>query len=121
MSNLKLPTLTWHALECITAGRPTVTVAYKTTVTANADGMFGTFAIRHHGNLIAYVGLTSIQLVHAGWNSVTTANRLNRVCVDNGVNVRVGIRQGILSLIDPSTNRPTPLPRDQRTTFTVNA
>ena len=119
MSNLKLPSLTWHSLDRIVGGRPTKTIAYATTVTANANGMFGTFAIRHHGNVIAYVGLTRIQLVHAGWDSVTTAHRLNRVCVDNGLSVRVGIRQGTLSLIDGKTV--WALPREQRATFDVRA
>jgi hypothetical protein len=119
MTNLKLPTLTWHTLDRIAGGRSTATIGYKTTVTANADGMFGTFAIRHHGNVIAYVGLTRVQLVHAGWDSITTAHRLNRVCVDNGLDVRVGIRQGILSLMRGSEI--WSLPREQRATFDVKA
>jgi len=119
MTNLKLPSLTWHSLERLTGGRPSATIGYKTTVTANADGMFGTFAIRHHGNIIAYVGLDRVQLRHAGWNSRTTAHRLDRICLDNGLTVRVGIRQGILSLIRGS--EVWALPREQRATFDVNA
>lgn len=119
MSNLKLPSLTWHSLELSLAGRLSKKIAYETTVKANADGMFGTFALYHHGNLIAYVGLTRVQLVHAGWNSRTTAHRLNRVCVDNGLSVRVAIRKGVLVLIDGK--KLWALPREQRATFGVGA
>jgi len=119
MTNLKLPSLTWHSLERLTGGRARATIGYKTTATANADGMFGTFAIRHHGSIIAYVGIDRVQLRHAGWDSITTAHRLNRVCVDNGLSVRVGIRQGILSLI--RDDEVWALPREQRATFDVNA
>ena len=116
MSNLKLPSMTYDSLAEKLRGASERTIAYKTkAIQYDVDGL--SIGVTHHDHLIAIVHPNGVQLVHAGWNSVTTSARMNRVLCDNlpGTEYRVGIRQGILSLIHHYEVRP--LSRTHRETF----
>lgn len=75
------------------------TIARNTTVelVSHPRGM----VIRHHGNAIALLGDEGFTLENSGWDSSSTAQRLNRILLDNAPSTpyRIGIRQGITSLI----------------------
>lgn len=82
MSNLNLPPMTYVTLRArITNRYPTrVKLAYETTAELYQGD---TVLVRHHGNPIAHLGPDYFTLDNAGWNSVTTANRLNAILRDN--------------------------------------
>jgi hypothetical protein len=52
------------------------------TSVMNIDGVS---QVRLHGNLIAEVGDTWIQLFDGGWQTVTTKSRLNAILSEHGV------------------------------------
>lgn len=94
MSNLNLPRMTYANLATLTKGRiDRVSIAYKTTVErSNSGGLRGSwdlFLVRHHGNPIAEIGPDFFTIDNGGWNSRTTADRLNRIVRDMGANYHV--------------------------------
>lgn len=99
MSNLTLPKLTVAALnKSMTRGDKKLafaTTAHRTWNDAEADY---NYHIAHHDNGIATIGCDFIQISHAGWNSTTTANRLNHILIDNGIPFRVNIQHGEMVL-----------------------
>ena len=90
MSNLNLPRMTYANLATLTRGRiDRVKLAYETTVErmrASNGASWDVFLIRHHGNAIAEIGPDYFTLDNGGWNSRTTADRLQRILKDNGAN-----------------------------------
>lgn len=95
MSNLKLPSMTAFDLAKIVKTDREKTIAYETTAERywnDAQAEYGYF-IRHHGNMIAHITPDYIELSNAGWDSRTTAMRLNRICIDNNMPFRVAMRQ----------------------------
>lgn len=84
MSNLSLPKMTFVTLNAMLsnaeeAGRQSqLKIAYETTIERGAG-----IVVRHHGNPIAAIGRDFFTLGNGGWNSVTTANRLNHILRDN--------------------------------------
>jgi kynurenine formamidase len=69
-------------------------IAYKTHAhrTWNDGEADYNYHIAHHNNGIATIGVDFIQISHAGWNSKTTAHRLDRILLDNNVPFRVRIQ-----------------------------
>lgn len=90
MSNLNLPRMTYANLATLTRARTDrVKLAYETTaerVRASNGASWDAFLIRHHGNAIAEIGPDYFTLDNGGWNSRTTADRLQRILRDNGAN-----------------------------------
>lgn len=90
MSNLNLPRMTYVNLAKLTRGRiDRVKLAYETTaerIQASNGASWDTFLIRHHGNAIAEIGPDYMTLDNGGWNSRTTADRLQRILKDNDIN-----------------------------------
>ena len=89
MSNLKLPTLTYAALDArvpeldsYSAVGRNVTIGYKTSAYR-----FGTsICIQHHGTTIAALGATgAVHVTNDGYGSSTTRARLHSILVDNGI------------------------------------
>ena len=98
MTNLKLPPLTYDSLNALLAGRPYRKIGYATTV--ERDYRYkDIISIVHHGAVIADVSQGEVYLRQAGYHSQTTAHRLNRVCVDNGLETRVGFRKGWMCML----------------------
>lgn len=98
MTNLKLPPLTYDSLATILGGSPYRKIGYKTE--AFRDYRFpAVIGIRHHGTTIAEVSQGEVFLQGVDYHSRTTAHRMNLVCVDNGLYVRVGFRQGKLWML----------------------
>lgn len=93
MSTLEMPTMTLDALKALTRGRD-VNIAYKTRATWHTDKAGTTVTIRHHGNAIASISQNDLLVTGAGWNSVTTANRLRKILADNTVGANVFIKNG---------------------------
>ena len=88
MSNLTLKATDWASLAKLAKNGETKKLGYNTTV-ENVDG---TMFIRHHDNIIAALSPDgSFTISNAGWGSVTTRDRLNRILRSNGV--RFGITQ----------------------------
>lgn len=86
MSNLSLPKMTFPTLSGMLQnarlkGNWRVKLAYETTAERGNDGK--TIIVRHHGNAIAHIGPDFFTLTGAGWNSRTTADRLNAILRDN--------------------------------------
>lgn len=88
MSNLKLPRMTYDSLKLGIEQRRTrnpdtpMTLAYATTAEYYYEYGDEFIGIRHHGNAIAQVGPDRLDLTTAGWDSVTTANRLHKILGD---------------------------------------
>lgn len=99
MSNLKLPNLSYSNIRAILAdsGKSRVKIAYATEVMQEPLGV----AVLHHGNIIArvYPPAGTLTVDTCGWDSVTTAARLDKVLRDNGVPYRVAIRKGETRLL----------------------
>lgn len=108
MTNLKLPNMGYKALADSLAGKSgRVTLAYKTQAMVFDSGPgYAEIEVYHHGNRIAVLSPFSVWLGNANWHSVTTANRLNRIAVDNGLPIRVAIRQGTMTILDNDTLAP---------------
>lgn len=92
MSNLNLPTMSYTNLDKVLtdSGKSRVKLAYATDAMRVGRGI----AVLHHDNMIATLAPDAIQVDTCGWDSVTTANRLNRILVDSGLPYRVSIKQG---------------------------
>lgn len=97
MSNLKMPTMTLDALKTRTKGRD-ANIAYKTRAVWHTDMGGVIVAIEHHGNVIATMSPNSLIVTGAGWNSVTTANRLHKILRDNNVSARVFVKAGQMTI-----------------------
>lgn len=96
MSNLRLPSLKWSDVHAFGSG----TLAYATTADVTNAGA----VIQHHGSTIALLapqpnGGLAIAVTNAGWDSMTTTARMDRVLQDNGVPWRVVIRNGRTTLL----------------------
>lgn len=106
MSNLKLPSLNYYALERLISTKPWrgSRIGYNTRAEGYSDGSIG---LTHHHNDIGRVferdGRIVVHVRFAGWNSRTTADRMNRLVRDNlGADspYSVRIHDGILSVHD---------------------
>lgn len=84
MRNLKLPSLKYGQVK---PGK----LCYATEATVDSSGWH---ALYHHGSLIATVEADSVFISTAGWDSSTTADRIDRVLQDNEVGYRVALRNG---------------------------
>lgn len=93
MSNLSLPKMTYVTLSGMLSNAEAkgkfnpLKIAYETTIERLPRTVNGTpryvILVRHHRNPIAEIGPDYFTLDNAGWHSVTTANRLNRILRDN--------------------------------------
>jgi hypothetical protein len=93
VTNLKLPPLTYDSLNARLKGAPSRKIGYATWV--ERDYRYeGVISIVHHGSVIADVSQGEVFLRKVEYHSQTTAYRLNRVCADNGLETRVGLRKG---------------------------
>jgi hypothetical protein len=98
VTNLKLPPLTYDSLSQILAWQPWSKIGYATTI--ERDYRYKeVISIVHHGAVIADVSPGEVFLRQVGYHSQTTAHRLNRVCVDNGLETRVGFRKGWMCML----------------------
>ena len=97
MTNLKLPVMTLDALKTLTNGKD-ARIAYKTCATWYAYKGVATVSIKHHGNVIATISPNILVVTSAGWNSVTTANRLRKILRDNNVNAHVFVKDGLMRI-----------------------
>lgn len=85
MSNLNLPAMTYTTLNAMLhnawlKGKDRVTIAYETTI---QWGHNNSVIVRHHNNQIAAITPDAFTLDNAGWDTRTTADRLNRILRDN--------------------------------------
>lgn len=99
MSNLNLPSMKYSdlvsSLVMLSSERK---LAYATTAQRTGDVV----EIRHHGNVIATLAPGMIKVDTCGWDSMTTASRLNRIVVDNGLPYRISIRKGDTKIMTDS-------------------
>lgn len=104
MSNLKLPTMTYSNLHTLLkrSGKSRVKIAYATEIVQEPLSI----AVVHHNSIIAriYSGgqPATVQVDTCGWDSMTTASRLNKIVVDNGLPYRISIRKGDTVLMTAS-------------------
>ncbi len=105
MPNLKLPNLSHASLTAILSDLKLkrTRLAYATWAALNADG---SVSVTHHDSIIAVIDQDSVALNSHGWDSMTTAQRMDRVLRDNGYSERISIRQGELTLLDGDTLKP---------------
>lgn len=87
MSNLTLPKMTYDTLRGMLSnarlkGGYKVKIAYETTIEFSSM-QDQTIIVKHHGNPIAEIGRDFFTITGAGWNSRTTADRLNKILRDN--------------------------------------
>ena len=103
MSNLKLPTLTYAALDArvpaldsYSAVGHNVTIGYKTSAYR-----FGTsICIQHHSTTIAALASDgAVHVTNDGYDSSTTRNRLHSILVDNGIPYGVTQRDFVQVLV----------------------
>lgn len=104
MSNLKLPTLNYAALDRLMRnrhGNPVAgkTLAYATTcqrvnLHSEIGGEGDYYIIQHHGSSIAQVSRYDVEVTNAGWHSRTTMDRLSRILHDNNTGWGCGIKGG---------------------------
>lgn len=118
MSNLILPTMTRDNLTRVilskrggNAEKP-VKIAYATHAKLQGDEV----RVYHHGNQIASLTPNRVWMSNAGWHTVTTANRLHRIAIDNGLSVGVGIKNFRMELRprDGSPARPFETPYTEK-------
>ena len=103
MSNLNLPNMSRENLLAILGTRYDKKIAHNTV----AEKMPGGVRVRYHGNNIAELTETRVWLSSAGWDTVTTSTRLDKIATDNGLPVRLAIRQGDMVTLDPDTLKVT--------------
>ena len=92
---LKLPALDFASLDAANKITPfkMTTVAWQTTIDAvDLDG-FGdyTYVFRFYGHIIGQISKDEAYLTNAGYDTSTTAARLNAIAVANKLNVYVGL------------------------------
>ncbi len=103
MSNLKLPNLSYSNLQEILSTKSRVRIAYATEVMRAYVGKQESMVLLHHDNIIASMpDADTLYIDNHGWHSRTTAQRIDRILMDNGFGpqVRVGIRQGEMATLD---------------------
>jgi hypothetical protein len=71
-------------------------VGYATTASVEGDAV----VVRHHGSVIATISRREVEVDNAGYDSVTTAHRIDRVLVDNATGARCFIRNGETVVVD---------------------
>lgn len=98
MSNLNLPSLKHSDLRKFLGTRPSCKLAFA-TYALNVHGS-DVIQIKHHDSIIAEIQPDHIELDNHGFESQTTAARMDRVLRDNGFNYRIAIRQREMSLLD---------------------
>jgi hypothetical protein len=104
VTNLKLPPLTYDSLATILGGAPYRKIGYATTV--ERDYRYkDIISVVHHGSVIVDVSPGEVLLRKVGHHSQTTAHRMNRACVDNGLETRVGFRKGWLCMLLQSNGK----------------
>lgn len=98
MSNLKLPLLSYENIKTILerSGKSRVAVAYATEVMQQVHGV----AVLHHGSVIAEMNGVDLELNNHGYDSQTTAKRMDHVLRDNGYTERVAIRQREMTVLN---------------------
>ncbi|QDK02067.1 hypothetical protein SEA_GIBBLES_110 [Gordonia phage Gibbles] len=97
MSNLNLPDMSAHALRGIVKGDGNYHhIAYKTECMITSDRV----NITHHGNLIAVLRDEYIFISNCGYETRTTANRLDHIVSAYCPRYRVGITQGSMVIRD---------------------
>ena len=74
---------TYHALDAYLGSRRARTIAHNTT--AERDGR--NIIVRLHGHKIATVTPTLVGVRDAGWRTVTTKDRLNRILEPCGARI----------------------------------
>lgn len=100
MSNLTLPKLTASNLDKIVKTNRERKIAYATTAERfwnDSEAEYG-YIVRHHDNPVARISRDRVTITHCGYNTVTTANRLNTVLADNDIPFRANIQQGEMVL-----------------------
>jgi hypothetical protein len=110
MSNLKLPIMRYESFIDSRFGVKRK-IAYKTTAERYNYSHGGyRIVIRHHGNAIAELYSDgTVWLGTGGWNSKTTAHRLEAIARDTKINngatgYSIGIRDGVIVVLDRTTN-----------------
>ena len=113
MSNLKLPTLSYAALDAALPARSTEaasgagrshTIGFKTRAYRFNDEI----CIQHHETTIATLSTDTVSVTPHGYVSSTTTARLHKVMVDNELwpnAYTVGIRNRELMVLTPNTMR----------------
>lgn len=71
-------------------------VGYATTATVEGDVV----VVRYHGSVVATISSREVEVDNAGYDSATTAHRINRVLVDNSTGARCFIRGGETVVVD---------------------
>lgn len=102
MSNLNLPNMSRENLLAILGTRYNKKIAHNTM----AEKMPGGVRVRYHGNTIAELTENRDWIGNAGWSTVTTSQRLNRIAQDNNLPIVLAIRQGVMVSLDPDTLKP---------------
>mgnify|MGYP003543219327 CR=1 FL=1 len=92
-----MPTMTLDALKTRTNGRD-ANIAYKTRAVWHTDKGGTIVSIEHHGNVIAVISPNILIVTGAGWNSVTTANRLRKILRDNNIGCHVFVKDGLMRI-----------------------
>lgn len=95
MSNLKLPVMSYANLRNLINDRGTwQKIAYETYAKYDAlpGSKWGTVSVRHHASTIATITPAAVTLDNHGFNSKTTAMRLNAIARANDTDVWVGIK-----------------------------
>ena len=113
MSNLKLPNLSYAALDAALPARSTETprgagrshtIGYKTT----AYRFQNEICIQHHGTTIAVLADTgSVYITNDGYSSSTTRARLHSILTDNRIRFSLGQRDFVQVLTNRDDNSDT--------------
>lgn len=74
---------TYHALDAYLGSRRARTIAHNTTAERAAEHII----VRLHGNEIARLCPRSVRVRDAGWRTVTTKDRLNRILAPYGARI----------------------------------
>lgn len=101
MSNLKLPTMSYESLfKLAPTNGDWKKIAYATFVRRGTIGG-SVIQVKHHETVIANLTKEFFEIHNGGYNTPTTANRLNRIVRDNGITDRwVGIKQYSMRVSD---------------------
>lgn len=102
MSNLILPRMNYETLsELATNGDQWKKIAYATYVRVNN----GDVSVKHHDSTIATITRNGdIYLDNNGYESCTTANRLDKILLENSGRYRVGISNHRMVIRDMKNN-----------------
>lgn len=124
MSNLNLPKMTYATIAGMLdrSGRESVKLAFKTTAERYPLPNNPSVVVSHHKSGIAIIGRHAITLTNAGWHSRTTADRLNAILRDNGLELySIRIKEGRMQLLEYHTaSHETGGKRPLAHTYTMN-